>query len=231
MAAEPADAAAPGLDAGDQEASDPPARRLAIGEPRRTARLVLRGYRAGDLAAFHDLFGRDDVCRYIPFGPLDAEQARSKLELRMRQTRIDADGDALLFAAEEISTSRMIGELMLRLSSARARQGEIGWVLHPDVQGRGLATEGARELLRLGFVDLGLHRITADCDARHAASQRVMERLGMRREAELVENDRHRGEWTSEIVYAILGSEWRSGAGAQGLPDPARAATPGTRAR
>ena len=78
-----------------------------------------------------------------------------------------------------------------------------------DAQGRGLATEGAREMLRAGFSELGLHRIVADCDTRNAASLRVMARLGMRREAELVENELLKGEWTSEIVCAILESEWR----------------------
>jgi RimJ/RimL family protein N-acetyltransferase len=76
---------------------------------------------------------------------------------------------------------------MLRLKSLESRQGEIGWSLHPDAQGRGLATEGAREMLRIGFDELGLHRIVAGCDSRNTASLRVMERLGMRREAEFVD--------------------------------------------
>jgi RimJ/RimL family protein N-acetyltransferase len=193
---------------------DEPTPLASIGSPHRTARLALRSYAPGDLAAFHDLFSREDVCRYIPFGPLDLDQARSMLERRVRQTRIAADGDALLFAAADAATGRMVGEFMLRLTSGGSRQGEIGWALHPDVQGRGLATEGARELLRVGFVELGLHRITAACDLRHTASVRVMERLGMRREAEFVENDFFKGEWTGEIVCAILESEWRRDAGA-----------------
>jgi RimJ/RimL family protein N-acetyltransferase len=192
---------------------DAPPPLAAIESPRSTARLILRAYERDDLAAFHDLFSREDVCRYIPFGPMDLEQARDKLELRVRQVRIDADGDALLFAVVEAATGRMIGELMLRLASAHNRQGEIGWAFHPDAQGRGLATEGARELLRIGFDEMELHRITAGCDARHGASLRVMERLGMRREAELIESELLRGEWASEIVCAMLASEWRGGAG------------------
>ena len=101
------------------------------------------------------------------------------------------------------------GELMLRLTDAENRQGEIGWSLHPDAQGQGFATEAAREMLRLGFEDLGLHRIDAESDARNAASLRLMERLGMRREAHFVEDEFLKGEWTSSIVCAILESEWR----------------------
>lgn len=176
----------------------------------RTPRLVLRRFEASDLDAFHDLFSRASVCRYIPFGPLDLDGARIKLARRMQQTRIAEDGDAMLFAVDEIATGRMIGEFMLRLTSASNGQGEVGWALHPDAQGRGLATEGAREVLRFGFDEVRLHRIVAGCDPRHLASVRVMERLGMRREAEFRESELSRGEWTGMLVYAILEREWRA---------------------
>ena len=156
------------------------------------------------------MFGREDVCRYLPWTPMDLDQARAKLEGRVLQTHIETDGDPLVLVAEEIDTGRPVGEFMLRLKSLESRQGEIGWSLHPDAQGRGLATEGAREMLRLGFDELGLHRIVAGCDSRNTASLRVMERLGMRREAEFIDSEYFKGEWASEIVCAMLESEWRA---------------------
>jgi RimJ/RimL family protein N-acetyltransferase len=70
-------------------------------------------------------------------------------------------------------------------------------------------------MLALGFEGLGLHRIAGRLDGRNVASARVLERLGMRREAHLVENERVKGEWTDEVVYALLAREWvtRGGAG------------------
>ena len=185
----------------------------AVSLPRRTARLILRPYQPGDLAALHDMFSREDVCRYLPWAPMDLGQARAKLEQRIRQTRLAADGDAIVLAVAEVATGRMVGELMLRLVSTSSRQGEIGWSFHPDVHGRGLATEGAREIIRMGFEELGLHRIWAGCDARNDASLRVMGRLGMRREAALVENEYLKGEWTSEVICALLATEWRAAGG------------------
>jgi RimJ/RimL family protein N-acetyltransferase len=176
--------------------------------PLTTARLTLRPYERADLAALHDLFGRADVSRYLNWEPMDLVQAGALLERRVTQTRIESEGDAILLAAEETGTDRMIGEFMLRLTSAVSRQGEIGWSIHPDVQGRGLATEGAREMLRLGFEELDLHRIVAECDPRNTASIRVMERLGMRREAHFIENEFLKGEWIGSIIFAILASEW-----------------------
>jgi RimJ/RimL family protein N-acetyltransferase len=182
---------------------------LAPAYPLTTARLTLRPYTMDDLPALHDLFGREDVCRYLRWEPMDLDAARDLLERRVKQTRIENQGDGILVAVVETATGRMIGELMLQLTDAESRQGEIGWSLHPDAQGRGFATEAARELLRLGFDELGLHRIEAESDARNAASLRLMERLGMRREATFVEDELLKGEWTDSIVCAILESEWR----------------------
>ena len=174
--------------------------------------MILRPYEAGDLEGLHDLYRREDVCRYLPWGPMDLDQARAKLEQRIGQSRIDPDasGDAVVLAALDAESGRLIGEFMLRLTNAEHRQGEIGWSINPDVQGRGLATEGAEEMLRLGFDELGLHRIAAGSDPRNGASIRVMEHLGMRREALFVESEFRKGEWAGDIICAILESEWRA---------------------
>ena len=72
------------------------------------------------------------------------------------------------------------------------------------------SAEAATELLRLGFEDLGLHRIVGRCDGRNEASIALMDRLGMRKEAHLKENEFVKGEWTDELIYAILRREWQA---------------------
>jgi RimJ/RimL family protein N-acetyltransferase len=68
-------------------------------------------------------------------------------------------------------------------------------------------------MLRLGFEYLGLHRIVAECDPRNEASIRVMNKLGMRHEAQHIDAMFLKGEWVGSTVYAILGSEWRAAQG------------------
>jgi RimJ/RimL family protein N-acetyltransferase len=97
---------------------------------------------------------------------------------------------------------------MLRYASATHQQVEIGYVLHPDAQGQGFATEASRALVDLAFRELDAHRVFGRIDARNLASGRVLERLGMRREAHLVSNEWVKGEWTDEAIYAVLASEW-----------------------
>ncbi len=176
--------------------------------PLRTARLVLRPYEPADLPWITDLMGREDVCRYLPWPPMSPEEARAKLQQRLAQTGIGPDHEALVPVAVEAATGRVVGELMLRARASEPGNGEIGWSIHPDFQGRGYATEGARELLRVGFEDLRLHRIRASADSRNLASIRVMERLGMRREALFIESELIKGEWVDEVICALLASEW-----------------------
>jgi RimJ/RimL family protein N-acetyltransferase len=104
----------------------------------------------------------------------------------------------------------MIGEGSLFLLSAQHRQGEIGFIFHPDHHGHGYATETARLLLRLAFEEFGLHRVIGRLEPRNEASARLLEHVGMRREAHFVENEFVKGEWQSELVYALLEREWRA---------------------
>jgi RimJ/RimL family protein N-acetyltransferase len=104
--------------------------------------------------------------------------------------------------------SGIIGDLVLFWRSREHRAGEIGWVIAPAQSGRGYTTEAARALLGLAFRDMGLHRVTARVDARNEASARLCRRLGMRQEAHLVENEWFKGEWSSELDFAILDREW-----------------------
>jgi RimJ/RimL family protein N-acetyltransferase len=130
--------------------------------------------------------------------------------IRESGSRIEAEGNALELAIQPRGSDTMVGDVILMYRSEVHRQGEIGFVLHPDHQGHGYATEAAREMLRLGFEQLGLHRIIGRLEARNSASAAVLERLGMRLEAHLHENEWVKGEWQSELVYAMLATEWAS---------------------
>src|SRR5713101_9131559 len=82
------------------------------------------------------------------------------------------------------------------------------YVFNPALGGRGYATEAANVMLRLGFEGLGLHRIVARIDERNESSVRLARRLGMRQEARLVRNEFFKGEWSTELDFAMLADEW-----------------------
>ena len=111
---------------------------------------------------------------------------------------------------------RLIGNRGVRLVAPGAHVAEIGYELAPDEWGRGYATEAARAIVAFGFAALGLHRIAATCVADNAASARVLEKVGLRREERRREVAHYKGRWWDEVVYGILAAEWRATRGAGG---------------
>ncbi len=94
----------------------------------------------------------------------------------------------------------------------RQGQAELGYRLLPRFWRRGLASEGARELLRHGFEDLGLQRVFAETMAVNAASRATMTSLGMRhvRTFHLEVHEPIPGSDQGEVEYAITRDEWHS---------------------
>ncbi|MGV3614862.1 MAG: GNAT family N-acetyltransferase [Fimbriimonas sp.] len=178
--------------------------------PIETERLLLRPFRAEDLDAYAAYRSREDVCRYLYLEPRPREALQETVLARMTLTQIAREGDQIGLVAELRKTGEVIGDVVLRWTSEIHRSGEVGYCFHPSYHGHGYATEAAEAMLRLGFEGLGLHRIVGRLDGRNEASARVLARLGMRREAHLVENEWVKGEWTDEVVYAMLDREWSS---------------------
>jgi RimJ/RimL family protein N-acetyltransferase len=135
---------------------------------------------------------------------------------------IRTEDEALTLGVELVEAGRVIGDVMLFLGSVEHRGGEVGWVFHPDYSGRGYATEATHAMLHLAFDQLGLHRVIARIDARNVASLRLSERLGMRPEAHLIQNEWFKGGWSDEVDVALLEEEWAaqhaSGAGSCSWP-------------
>lgn len=177
--------------------------------PLTLARVVLRPFTAGDADDVWAYQRRPDVAHHMLWEPRDREQSRQSLEQMIREDGLSKEGDCLTLAVVEPQVGRVVGQVELVWLSEAHRQGEIGYVLNPEYQGRGLATEATAELLRWGFDELDLHRIVGRCHALNTASARLMERLGMRREAHFVANSFVKGGWRDELVYALLQHEWQ----------------------
>jgi RimJ/RimL family protein N-acetyltransferase len=186
--------------------------------PLRTERLLIRRAAPSDAEAVWQYRRQDEVSRYMTRLPGALEEFRSSF----------AEPDRLAVTLIVERGDRIVGDLMIRVSAAWAQaeiaeqaqgtQAELGWAFDPAHHGHGYATEAARELLRLSFEDLGLHRVEALCFAVNERSWRLMERIGMRREIHAVAESLHRsGEWMDGLGYAMLDREW---AETSGRPQP-----------
>ena len=184
--------------------------------PLRTERLVLRPIEAADAADVYEYQRLPEVIRYLPWPERDRTEGFEHTAKRAAGRILAADEDFFVLAAtlpgtpstDDPARDRVIGDFMVRVSSVQHARIELGWVLHPDFQGRGYAREAAGAVLDFVFETLGPHRVEAFLDARNAASAALCERLGMRREATLLEEEYNDDEWQDTAVYGVLRREW-----------------------
>ena len=181
--------------------------------PLETERLLLRPFGPDDLEALFAIQANESVARWLYNDPRTLEETRELLARKIGGATLRDEGEWLSAAAVLRMTGELVGDVSLHWASEAHGQGELGFVVHPEHQGRGYATEASRPLLDFAFGPLGLHRVIGRLEPRNAGSARVLEKLGMRREAHLVENEWVKGEWQSELVYAILAREWVGSAG------------------
>lgn len=175
--------------------------------PIATARLRLRPPEVADVPAMLAYRSDREVCRFLPFAPMDHDVLRARLARDMGRREITGEDQSLTLVVETAGGS-VIGDVVLFTGPAPHRGGEIGYVFHPSAAGRGFATEACAALLDLAFDHLGLRRVVARMDGRNASSTRLATRLGMRSEAHLVEHELFKGEWSDLLVYAVLDREW-----------------------
>lgn len=178
--------------------------------PLETERLILRAIRPEDAAAIAAYQGLAEVARYVPWEPRPLTRVEELIPRWMAMDGTGDDSEGVQYAITRKEDGVLLGDCMIMFGDRAARQGEVGYLLDPAHHGRGYATEATRAMIDAGFAIGGLHRICARCDARNTASWRVMEKLGMRREAHFREHTIFKGEWDEELVYAVLEDEWRA---------------------
>jgi [ribosomal protein S5]-alanine N-acetyltransferase len=143
----------------------------------RSERLLLRAFEGADEDALFALWNHPDVRRFLfDDRPVSRDVVREQLQASRRN--FETLGCGYFTVRPDAEAGRVIGFAGLR------RYGEAGavellYALLPEAWGRGLATEAARAVLRLGFTRGGLQEIHAGADPPNAASFAVMERLGM----------------------------------------------------
>ncbi|MFH1567225.1 MAG: GNAT family protein [Gemmatimonadota bacterium] len=177
--------------------------------PLETERLLLRDFALDDWPAVHEYARRLEVARFMTWGPNTVADTQAFV----RRATVSRDEDPRRdheLAVVEKSTGRLVGGCGITIDAGPHRNAFLGYCLHPDVWGRGYATEASRALLRFGFLTLGAHRVWTTCDPENHASARVLQKIGMRQEGHLREDVWVRGQWRDELILAVLDPEWQA---------------------
>jgi len=169
--------------------------------------VALRPLTNTDLEPIHELLSDWNVVRFMLLPHCETKAESEKCLRDLIAENPGAPWHSEVRAIQMQNSGEMIGICGVSVLQG-SETGEIWYLLRPDFWGRGITTEAARMLLRIGFAEMKLHRIFAMCLPENPASARVLEKIGMRKEGCQRKSLRIHGEWRDCSVYAILRDEW-----------------------
>ncbi len=181
---------------------------MTVPQELRTARLLLRSFERGDVPLIVRLAGAREIAATtinIPY-PYTEDDARRFLAHASEDSRT---GRAVHFAITAPPSRNLCGAIGLTLAPPH-RRAELGYWIGKPFWGRGWATEAATAVVSFGFRVLGLNRIHASHYSGNLASQRVLEKIGMRYEGQ---SRQHYLKWDRLIDvenYGVLAAEFRA---------------------
>lgn len=177
----------------------------------RSNRLIFREFADTDLSLLTSLFTNKQVMKYTVIDQFSSEdELKAYFNDILQNNNANSKRNAYEYAIFNASNNRFIGmgDIEISKQNENGGCGEIGYLLLPDYWGKGYATEIAGELIKIGFCDIGLHRICASCNSNNSKSERIMKKIGMFKEGEFKLARYKDGTWQDELRYAILAEFW-----------------------
>jgi RimJ/RimL family protein N-acetyltransferase len=168
-----------------------------------TERLTIRPFKSNDLHDVFNIYKNDDTCKYLLHDKWTHENLQEEFNKKLGNSSLTKK---TMLSLAVVNRIKVIGDLSVWYTDMKDTV-EIGFSFSNEVSGRGYATEAASSLVKNLFDEFGVHRVQANLDARNKASQKLCERIGMRKEAHFIQDFWNKGEWTDSIMYGMLLSD------------------------
>lgn len=175
-----------------------------------TPRLLIRDHVPDDLHTHHELFSDQKIMWFVPdVMTHNLEESRGNLQLAIDQIDLP-DRKYYFFRIENRTTKNHIGEIGYTVTNFTplGKFVEVGYFIRDAYWGQGYTAEAFKEVIRFAFQEDGVYRITCGCLKENSASERVMQKCGMIKEAEFKEYQWHDGKLKDRLQYRLLRSEW-----------------------
>ena len=174
-----------------------------------TERLTIRPVEIGDKDALFSYRADPGTSKYLSLVPQSVDDVEEFIKKASRE--INVPGTWFQFVIIEKVTDQLIGDIGIHFlnTDPENKQVEIGYTLDRNFRGNGYATEALSVIIDYLFNTLNKHRITASVDPTNAASIKLVERLGFRKEGHFIEGLFFQGKWVDNLVYAMLAREWK----------------------
>lgn len=170
-------------------------------------RVIIRDFADYDFSFFCALETDEFALRYEA-DTAPSEDALAKKFQDMLAWTDEADRPKYAFLVERKEDKAPLGKVLIWQIDRTIAEWEMGWVMLKEHAGQGYASEAARALVEYGFTELGANRICANCNDANLASERVMQKIGMKKEGLLRQTRKLRGQWYGSCIYSILKSEY-----------------------
>lgn len=165
-------------------------------------RLILRRVVKEDVSEIFALRSDPEVMKYIP-RPLLKTEEEALEHIALIDEKIDSN-EGINWAITQKENPKLIGIIgHYRLKPEHLRS-EIGYMLHPAHQGKGIVSEAIKEVVNYGFEVMKLHSIEAIIDPENCASEKVLQKNGFVKEAHFKENEFYEGRFLDTVIYSIL---------------------------
>ena len=167
----------------------------------------IRKMKIADTMAFHLYRSDEDVEKYQSWSNYSIEEA-SIFVNRQMLTKPNVPGEWLQLAICETASDKIVGDVAFQSEQHQPEVVQVGITISPEFQRKGIASVTISALLDYLFRTLRKHRVVSTVDGRNIASLSLFRRLGFRQEGYFLENTYFKGEWGSEVQFAMLRKEW-----------------------
>jgi ribosomal-protein-alanine N-acetyltransferase len=168
-----------------------------------TERLLLRQVNNDDANEILALRSNEEVMKYIPRPILKNKEEALEL-ISMFDDKIENGigiNWAITLKNNPTKILGIIGHYRIKPEHYRA---EVGYMLFPEFNGKGIVSEALKRVIEFGFNDMKLHSIEAILDPKNGASEKVLIKNGFVKEAHLIENEYYDGRFLDSMIYSVL---------------------------
>ncbi len=166
--------------------------------------IELRPIEPADTDRVHSWAADPRSSRFQAWGPNTEDETRGFVAAAVGSWQAEPQ---VRFPFSAVDAGLVVGIGEIEILNRRFGRGEISYIVHPELWGRGYATKIATMLISYGFDELDLHRIQATCDPRNPASAAVLRKAGLQYEGRLRGTMKIRDGWRDSELFAILATD------------------------
>lgn len=172
-----------------------------------TSRLTIRDNIKSDLDEHHRLMSDSEIMSYIKdIQTYSLEESKENLDFSIKESQRGNDRKCYFFAIVDRITDMYIGSIGFTILEKNECGGnaELGYFILKEHWNKGYTTEAAEAVVKFAFEKVKLHKISTGCILENSNSEKIMNKLGMVKEAHLKLHVLHNGKWKDRVEYATF---------------------------